>query len=203
MKLIYKGHSCFVLETADGTLVLDPYQNGAVPGYADLQLKADGVYCSHEHKDHSGRDCVTLSGNGHTVGVEEIQTFHDDTCGSQRGETTIRIFTAEGLRVAHMGDIGCALTPAQKEKLEGLDAILIPVGGYFTVDAGQANEMIEQLKPRVVIPMHYRKGAFGYPVIGEADDFLALRTQVKQLPDNVFELTKDTPTQTVILTICQ
>lgn len=156
MHLTWNGHSCFTLETRQGTLVLDPYRPGSVPGLPDLKLKADGVYCSHQHDDHAGAELVTLSGKGHTVQVEEIETYHDPEQGALRGKNTIRIFTAEGLRVAHLGDLGCELTQEQVERLAGLDALLFPVGGFYTIDAQQARKVVEQLKPRVAVPMHYR-----------------------------------------------
>ena len=100
MHLTWNGHSCFTLEIRQGTLVLDPYRPGSVPGLPNLKLEADGVYCSHQHDDHAGAELVTLSGRGHTVQVEEIETYHDPEQGALRGKNTIRIFTAEGLRVA-------------------------------------------------------------------------------------------------------
>ena len=85
MHLTWNGHSCFTLETRQGTLVLDPYRPGSVPGLPDLKLEADGVYCSHQHDDHAGAELVTLSGRGHTVQVEEIETYHDPEQGALRG----------------------------------------------------------------------------------------------------------------------
>ena len=136
MKLIWNGHSCFTLATEAGTLVIDPYEDGSVPGLSPLHLKADAVYCSHEHRDHGNRAAVALSGKPCAVEVEELATWHDEVQGAKRGPNTMRIFSAEGLRVAHLGDLGCGLTPEQAEALSGLDALLIPVGGFYTIDAG-------------------------------------------------------------------
>lgn len=200
MRLIWNGHSCFTLVTAQGTLVLDPYQDGSVPGLSPLRLTADRVLCSHEHRDHGAADLVALTGAPCTVAVQTLSTFHDDTQGSQRGTDTIHILSAEGLRVAHLGDLGCTLTPEQIQALQGLDALLIPVGGYYTIDAAQAQALTEQLRPRVVVPMHYRGDGFGYDVIGRLEDFLALRTDAITYPTNELELTAQTPAQTAVLT---
>ncbi len=200
MHLTWNGHSCFTLEIRQGTLVLDPYRPGSVPGLPNLKLEADGVYCSHQHDDHAGAELVTLSGRGHTVQVEEIETYHDPEQGALRGKNTIRIFTAEGLRVAHLGDLGCELTQEQAERLTGLDALLFPVGGFYTIDAQQAHKVVEQLKPRVAVPMHYRGENFGYDVIGPLEDYLALCSDVVRYPGNTLELTADTPAQTAVLT---
>ena len=134
MRLIWNGHSCFTLETAGGTVVVDPYLDGSVPGLAPIRLRADAVYCSHDHRDHGARELVALTGEKPDVAVETIHTWHDDQQGAQRGPNTIHIFQAEGLRVAHLGDLGCELEPEQLEALKGLDALMIPVGGFYTME---------------------------------------------------------------------
>ena len=202
MNIIWNGHSCFTLDTAQGVVVLDPYQDGSVPGLSPLHLTADLVLCSHEHKDHGAREMVTLTGKPVSLQVEELHTFHDPEQGALRGTNIIRIFTAEGLRVAHLGDLGCDLTPEQAEKLQGLDALMIPVGGYYTIDARQAKALADALRPRVVIPMHYRGASFGYEVTGPLEDYLALcgGENVVRYSGNTLELTADTPAQTAVLT---
>ena len=200
MNVIWNGHSCFTLETAEGSVVFDPYQDGSVPGYKPLRLSADRVLCSHDHRDHGAKETVSLSGRTPAYRVEEIHTFHDPEKGALRGPNIIHIITAEGLRVAHLGDLGCELEPEQVKQLQGLDAVLIPVGGHFTIDAKQAQAIAGQLGARVVVPMHYRSPAFGYDVIGPLDDFLAFRTDVVRYEGNTLKLTKDTPAQTAVLT---
>ena len=117
MKLIWNGHSCFTVETSEGTAVFDPYQDGSVPGYAPLTLTADQVLCSHGHGDHNAAEAVTLTGKAPSYKVEELATFHDPEQGTLRGPNTIRILSAEGMRIAHLGDLGCDLTAEQVEKL--------------------------------------------------------------------------------------
>ena len=203
MNLIWNGHSCFTLDTAQGRVVLDPYRDGSVPGLSPLHLTADLVLCSHEHRDHGAREAVELTGRPVSLQVEELHTFHDPEGGALRGPNTIQIVAADGLRVAHLGDLGCALTPEQTQRLRGLDALMIPVGGYYTIDAGQARAVVEALNPRVVIPMHYRGPSFGYDVIAPLEDYLALcGGAVVRYSGNVLELTKDTPAQTAVLSYC-
>ena len=202
MRIIWNGHSCFTLETSAGTIVIDPYLDGSVPGLSPLHLTADQVCCSHDHRDHGAVGVVTLTGRACHVSVEEIHTWHDGQQGAQRGPNVIRIFQAEGLRVAHLGDLGCTPEPEQLEALKGLDALMIPVGGFYTIDAGQARALVEQLKPRVAIPMHYRSASFGYDVIAPLEDYLALCQDVVRYPGNTLELDKNTPAQTAVLTYC-
>jgi len=202
MKLIWNGHACFTIATAQGTAVLDPYEDNYVPGLAPLKLTADKVLCSHGHRDHGAVDVVALTGNEPSFAVETISTFHDPEQGALRGPNTIHIISAEGLRVAHMGDLGCELTQEQIDKLQGLDAVIIPVGGFYTIDAAQAKAVTEQLKPRVIIPIHYRSETFGFPVLAEVGDFLSLCDNVVRYEGNTLELTADTPAQTAVLTYC-
>ena len=82
MRLIWNGHSCFTLETAGGTVVVDPYLDGSVPGLAPIRLRADAVYCSHDHRDHGARELVALTGEKPDVAVETIHTWHDDQQGA-------------------------------------------------------------------------------------------------------------------------
>ena len=105
MKITYHGHSCFTLRSAGYTIAIDPYDDH-VPGYRHLQLKANAVFCSHGHSDHSWVQAVTIEeGGASPFTVTEIAGFHDDAGGAKRGPNTMRIFEAEGLKVAHLGDL--------------------------------------------------------------------------------------------------
>ena len=202
MKLIWNGHACFTVETAQGTLVFDPYANGYVPGLADLALTADLVLCSHGHNDHNAAGIVRLTGNTPDFTVESLSTFHDPEQGALRGANTVHILHAEGMRVAHLGDLGCELTEEQLEQLKGLDAVMIPVGGFYTIDAAQARALVDKIAPKVVIPMHYRSDSYGYEVLGTVEDYAALCGNVVRYEGNCVELTADTPAQTAVLTYC-
>lgn len=200
MTLTWLGHSCFLAESQGFRLILDPYEPGSVPGYQPISAQADQVLCSHEHRDHHGVDQVTLRQGGVSpFTVETISTWHDDQQGALRGPNTIHILDDGQCRIAHLGDLGCQLTAAQKDQLKGLDALLIPVGGYYTIDASQAKALADELKPRVVIPMHYRGEGFGYDVIGPLEAFTAFCGNVVSYPGSQLELTAQTPEQVAVL----
>lgn len=201
MKLTWLGHSCFLVESQGYRIVFDPYEPDSVPGYLPISVEADQVLCSHEHRDHHGVNQVTLrqSAAASPFTIRTISTWHDDQQGALRGPNTIHILDDGNCRIAHLGDLGYELTPQQKEELKGLTAVLIPVGGYYTIDAAQAKALVDELCPQVVIPMHYRGEGFGYDVIGTLDQFTNLCSNVVTYPSSQLELTPQTPAQVAVL----
>lgn len=200
MKITWLGHSCFRVETADGAIVFDPYVDGCVPGVAPLRTEADAVLCSHGHRDHGAAEKVAISGKACAVKVETVNTFHDDRLGTKRGKNRIHILSSEGLRLAHLGDLGHMLRGRKLEAIRNVDALLVPIGGHYTIDPHTAWRLAEACGARVVIPMHYRLGAMGFDVIAELSDFTALCGNTIYYPGNTMELTADTPAQTAVLT---
>ena len=200
MNITWLGHSCFRVESRGYTAVLDPYADGSVEGLLPVRETADLVLCSHEHGDHNARDLVTLrEGKAPVFRVETISTYHDDQKGAKRGPNTIHILDDGVFRAAHAGDLGCALSGEELEKLKGLDVLMVPVGGYYTIDAAQARALVNAVKPRIVIPMHYRGEGFGFDVLAELEDFTQLCGDVVHYGGSVLELTKDLPAQTAVL----
>ena len=200
MNITWLGHSCFLVESGGWRIVLDPYY---VETYPALHVDADEVLCSHSHRDHAFLEAVTLSGRDRAespFAVETVSAFHDEKGGALRGENTIHILRAEGLTVVHCGDLGHELSEEPLKKIKGCDALLIPVGGYYTIDAITAKKVADAVAPRVLVPMHYRFGAHGYPEIGTLEDFLALcdAARVHRLDSNGFTLTKDAPAGIVV-----
>ena len=200
MNITWLGHSCFLVESGGWRIVLDPYY---VETYPALHVDADEALCSHSHRDHAFLEAVTLSGRRcaeSPFAVETISTFHDEKGGALRGENTIHILHAEGLTVVHCGDLGHELGEEQLKKIKGCDALLIPVGGYYTIDAKTAKKVADAIAPRVLVPMHYRFGAHGYPEIGTLEDFLPLcdAARVHRLDANGFTLTKEAPAGIVV-----
>ena len=199
MRLLWHGHSCFSVVTDVGTAVFDPYADGKVPGLAPLSLTADAVYCSHGHNDHSAADKVNLTGRKPALSVATVSCYHDERRGLLRGRNTIHILSAEGMRVAHLGDLGHALKGAALDTLRGVDALLLPVGGCYTIDPKTARAVADAVGARVVIPMHYRLGGMGFPVLAELSAYTSLCGDVKMYDTNELELTAETPAQTAVL----
>lgn len=193
MKLTWLGHACFLAEQDGYTILLDPYTG--VEGYpplAERKLRVNKILCSHGHHDHSAADQaeeVPFEG-GCPFAVRTVKTCHDGQGGALRGENTVHILSAGGAAVAHLGDLGHQLTAEQVRAIGPLDAVLIPVGGYYTVDARGAKAVCEALDPGCVIPMHYRHAPYGLPAVGGVEDFLALwpAAEIRRLEGPSLEL---------------
>lgn len=199
MKIIWNGHSCFTLQTAQGSVVIDPFQDNYVPGCGVIRPVADAVFCSHGHNDHGCAEVVRLTGTPHSVSVATVPSWHDEVQGAKRGANLIHIFSAEGMKAVHLGDLGCELSEEQITAIGQPDILFVPVGGFYTIDAVQAKTVVDQLSPRIVVPMHYKGEGFGYDVLTPVDNFLALCAgTVKILSGNEFEVTPDTPAQVIV-----
>ncbi len=200
VKITWLGHSCFRVEFGDYAVVFDPYENGYVPGLTLARQEADLVLCSHEHGDHNARSMVDIREGGEApFQVEFIATYHDDRKGALRGEDLIHILDDGECKIVHVGDLGCELLPEQKEMLKGSDVLMVPVGGYYTIDAKQAKRLVEDIKPGIVIPMHYRGEDFGFDVLAPLEDYTRLCDDVVYYDGNTLELTEGMPGQTAVL----
>lgn len=181
------GHASYKITKGSTSIVLDPFAPGSVPGFREIRETANLVLCSHGHHDHNYTDAVTLQPNdAPAFTITKIGTYHDNAHGTKRGPNTIHVLESDGIRIVHFGDLGCALTDEQKNILRGADVVLIPVGGFYTIDAVQAKAIIDEIKPKVAIPMHYRTDRFGLSAIAPLDDFLALCDAPVLLEKNTF-----------------
>ena len=171
MKIEYLGHACFRL---DDVLVIDPYKDGSVPGLSPLRVKAVKVICTHEHADHSGRECVELVDGECDFDIREVPSWHDNAGGSLRGPNTIFVITKNGEKLVHLGDLGHFPDDEQLAAISNADYLLIPVGGYYTIDAVTAVKICEAARPKRIIPMHYRTDISGYPELAMVNEFVEL-----------------------------
>ena len=175
----WHGHACFSLTCRDFTVVLDPYEDHYVPGFPPLRLTGDLVLCSHQHNDHNAAEIVTLrTGRPNPFRITKIPTFHDPEGGRLRGENTIHLLEVGKLRVAHFGDLGCPLSPAQKAELQGLDAAMVPVGGFYTIGPQEAKAL---------------------PAVGQVEDFLSLVENYVYYPTDTLSLDEGTKPQIAVL----
>ena len=200
MKITWYGHSCFMIESESGSLVIDPYGEDSVPGLKLPPLTADFVICSHGHADHNAEGAVRLTDRSPDFSTEQLSAWHDEEHGAKRGATAVNIMACDGFRVAHLGDLGCDLSRGQLNILRGVDCLMIPVGGYYTIDAKKARAIADEIGAAVTIPMHYRGEGFGYKETAAVDEFAALSENVVRVDGSSIELTSfDENKKTVIL----
>lgn len=197
MEIVFLGHACFKIRgrTTDWVnIITDPFDPGFV-GLSFPKVAADIITVSHEHKDHNGVEQVTgmakvLRGPGEYevrgVGIVGVATWHDKEQGRSRGENTIFVITLEGIRVAHLGDLGHKLTDNELSQIGSVDILFIPVGGFYTIDAQTALEVVGQLEPRIVIPMHYQEPGLKpeiFEKLAEVGDFIKVAgITLKRMP---------------------
>ena len=202
MEIIWHGHSCFELVSGGFSLVLDPYYHRELCGYPELHLKADAVLCSHGHYGHGWTEAVNLRHGAHDpFEVETLDTHHDVIGGRLSGENRIHILSAEGLKIVHLGDLGCRLTHEQPERIPGCDAIMAPAGGILTIEPYAAYEICLASEARLVLPMHYGGGGRGNRRLRPVDEFTSLFTDrpVRRYETGT-SFHEQTPAQVAILT---
>ena len=211
MKLQYLGHSCFRLISEMGTtIVTDPYNNQMI-GYEMACVRCDVVTMSHHHADHDCMDSIVgnpavldeeIACAADDIAVTSYSTFHDEVKGAKRGKNLVFCFLVDGIKVVHMGDIGC-LDENIVGKIKNCDVLLLPVGGTFTVDAVGAKWYVDRVKPKIVIPMHYKTEEHSFTVDG-VEKFLSQFDEANVVRSEADSLTLyDAPTneQAVIVTL--
>ncbi len=200
MKIKWNGHASFTITAANGTIIItDPYEPGGYDGaigYDPIQDQADAVLVSHDHADHNhvqglkGSPAV-LKGSGEVKGVQVtgVESFHDESEGSERGRNMLFAFTIDDIRVCFVGDLGHQLSKEQLAAIGDVDLLLVPIGGTFTLDHLGAASLIEAASPKAVIPMHFKNKKCNLP-IAPPDKFLSHMLSVKQLQQSEIELGK-------------
>ncbi len=166
MEILWLGHSCFQLRGKNVTLITDPYS--PQPGYSLGKVSAPIVTISHNHNGHNyaggvGGDPRVVHGPGEyeisDVLITGVPSFHDDKRGQEHGRNTIYVIHIDDLVICHLGDLGHTLQEDQLEEVADADILLVPIGGHHTINATQAAEVISQVEPHIVIPMHYHVSA--------------------------------------------
>ena len=205
VEITWLGHSCFRIKGSHVSIITDPYPPDL--GYS-LGKPADRIVTvSHQHPSHNfiqgvGGEPKSVEGPGEYeisgVLIIGVTTFHDDEKGSVRGKNTVYLMEVDGVSVCHLGDLGHALTTEQTEEIGDVDVLLLPVGGISTIDATVAAEVIRQLEPQAVIPMHYKTPAISRQ-LDPVEKFLKEMGIEKMEPRPKLSITKSTlPTSTQV-----
>lgn len=173
MRITWYGHSCFKLMVKSNngskiTIIIDPFDKSV--GLTPPRGTADIVLVSHDHYDHNnvkaiGGEPFVIEGPGEYdvkgVFIKGIYSFHDKSKGAERGINTIYAIETEDMKICHMGDFGeNELSSSQLDKVGDVDILMVPVGGVYTINGTEAIKVINQIEPKIVIPMHYQTSKF-------------------------------------------
>ena len=202
MRIRWHGHACF--EVAGSSVVVTDPHDGKSIGIRPPAVTADLVLISHDHFDHN---CARLVKDAHTavidrpimtvekgVRVEGVEAFHDDQQGAKRGKVNLYRFEMDGFSFCHLGDLGHVLDDVQTDKLVGVDFLFVPVGDVFTIGPEGAKRVIERVKPRVVIPMHYRTPGLSLSIRPLQDFLVAMEgEQVNRVGNEIDFTAEDLP----------
>jgi len=174
MTISWYGQSCFRIEAKEGSILIDPFSKEI--GLRPPKIKDDIVLVTHEHMDHNAvedanPEAFIIRNPGEYekqgVAIQGIKSFHDNKEGTERGPNTIYLIKAEEMTVCHLGDLGQnKVTDEQVEAIGDVDILMIPVGGHYTIGSKEAVEVIGQIEPKIVIPMHYKVSGLGVPIDG-------------------------------------
>lgn len=211
MKIKWLGHASFMITSDMGTkIITDPYFTGGNLSYGEIRESADVVTVSHGHGDHNNIAAVrgnpkviseTVTTDVKGVKIKGILGYHDAVQGKQKGKNILFCFEVDGIRVCHLGDLGHPLGDKEVEELGKVDILFIPVGGFFTIDAKVAGQVCDRLKPKVIIPMHFKNDRCAYP-ISDVDEFLRGKSGVERLNTSEVEFKPGKlPTSTQIIVL--
>lgn len=187
MKIRWLGHSCFEIRTSFNILT-DPYDESVSYPFDPMDIQI--ITESHQHHDHNahhrvqGDPAIVKTVGEHAfdqVMIRGYPSFHDKEQGKKRGNNIIFQIIAEGITLTHLGDLGHQPDVNLAEKLSGTDVLMIPVGGTYTIDAIEAVQLIEQLNPKMVIPMHYKTQYCDYPIAELSDFTIGLKWKTVEL----------------------
>lgn len=176
MDITYLGHSSFRIKGKSTVVVTDPYASDHVGLKFPKHVVADIVTTSHNHPDHAEISQIegtpyVVHGPGEYdikgVGVIGFSTFHDEEKGAKRGKNTVFRIEIDGVNIVHLGDLGHPLTAQQVDDLDGVDILMVPVGGVYTITSTQAIAIINEIEPSIVIPMHYGRPELEAKSFGE------------------------------------
>ena len=163
MDINWLGHSCFRIKGSQTTIITDPYPPNL--GYSLGKPTARIVTVSHQHPGHSnvqdiGGQPRVVAGPGEYeidgVLIIGVATFHDRERGQKWGKNTVYVMEVDEISICHLGDLGHTLTAEQVEEIGNVDMLLLPVGGVSTINAAMAAEVVRQLEPKAIVPMHYK-----------------------------------------------
>lgn len=201
MIISWHGHACVSIQFDGYVIVIDPHDGSSI-GLKRPAVRGDLILVTHDHFDHNAVDFVSkdtsrvfkmkygeVTVNG--IKLTGLKTYHDKFKGKRRGENTVYLLEFKGVKLAHLGDLGEIPEDGVLEKLKGLDLLITPVGGTFTIEPEEAWSLVEKVRPSNVMPIHYWTPGLTLP-LKPVEGFLKLVKgyEVVKLDSNSFNLAK-------------
>jgi L-ascorbate metabolism protein UlaG (beta-lactamase superfamily) len=202
LKIKWYGHSAFQITTENNVrIIIDPYESGAFGGsiaYGRINEEADIVLTTHDHGDHNytkdiqGRFIHIKEAGQYKekdVSIKAILTYHDKSKGRERGPNLVFVLSVDAMTLVHLGDLGHTLDGSVLENIGTVDILLLPVGGFYTIDAKEATKVMNDLGPAITIPMHYKTECISLP-IERLEGFIKDKKTVKETSASEIVITK-------------
>lgn len=198
IKIRNHGHACFEFITDSVNFVVDPYRD--ISGLKMKKIITNKVFCSHDHYDHCATENVEVINEEKNISFKTIEVPHDHHNGAKRGMNLIHIFDIDGIKIAHFGDIGCIPEKEILKQLEGLDIALLPINGFYTISAKELVELVDLIKPKLTIPMHYYRSDRN---LGLEDDgqinILKQLVNYEEIDEKIYEFCSKTPAKPYLI----
>jgi L-ascorbate metabolism protein UlaG (beta-lactamase superfamily) len=197
MDINYLGLSSFKMKGKNASVVTDPFDPKVV-GIKFPPIEADIVTVSHDHPDHNKIDLVknyvqAIKGPGEYeirgISILGFPSFHDDKKGELRGKNVVFVYEIDGLRICHLGDLGHNLSDEMVEEVGDIDILMIPVGGFYTIGPGVAAEIVRNIEPSIVMPMHYNTGELDQNAFGKLEKVDAFLKEIGMTVERLPKLT--------------
>jgi L-ascorbate metabolism protein UlaG (beta-lactamase superfamily) len=158
MTIFWHGQGAFKIADKEVVVAIDPHDKTGLkmPKFqANILLLTDSKDQMINAEGLRG-DSFVIEGPGEYE-VKNVFVYGLTASKFKDGKITIYMVEMEGIKIAHLGKISQdSLTDDQLEILEGVDILLLPVGGGEILDNRQAVKIISQIQPRVIIPMYYK-----------------------------------------------
>jgi L-ascorbate metabolism protein UlaG (beta-lactamase superfamily) len=202
MEIKYLGHSSFQIKNKNASVITDPYDSLTV-GLKFPKLEADIVTVSHDHKDHNqyaqvGGSPLIINIPGeyekNEIRISGFKTYHDKKDGVEKGLNIMFKIEVDDIAILHCGDLAHKLSDELLEEIDNVDILMLPVGGVNSLNAQEASELVKQIEPEIIIPMHYDHIAINktvFPDLAPVSEFISKMGLSELAPVNKLTLKKE------------
>ena len=199
--LTYLGHSSFLVKYNNLSFIIDPYQDNSVPGMKLPRVSANYVFTSHTHFDHNAVELVKIEPTNEELDYDTIIVPHDHHNGAKRGLNKMYLFRLGNYRLLFTGDLGCIPDEKVLKQIEGVDVILAPINGFYTISAEELHQIMDLIHPKVTIPIHYyrKENNSGYPDGKQIDIFKSLVGDDLEVNEPTFKIDDELSKNKVVI----